>query len=61
MTHNELARLHSEVEHALEAASQMHLELVVYILTMAKLELENELGERKLQSLVRLKEVVSLQ
>jgi len=61
MTQIELARLQGEIERALLTASQMQLEFVVYILTMAKLELDNELGDQRLQSLAELKGVVSLQ
>jgi hypothetical protein len=61
MKQTEIGKLHSDIESALRRASQMDLELMVYILTMAKLELENELDDRKLRSLAELKGALSLQ
>ena len=61
MKQTEIGKLQSDIESALQRASQMDLELMVYILTMAKLELENELDDRKLQSLAELKGALSLQ
>jgi hypothetical protein len=61
MTSTELALLQSDIESALQRASLMKLEMVVYILTMAKLELETEMDDRKLRSLVQPKGAVFLQ
>ena len=61
MTSKELALLQSDIERALQRASLMKLEMVVYILTMAKLELETEMDDRKLRSLVEPKGAVFLQ
>jgi len=61
MKQTEIGKLQSEIESALQRAVQMDLELMVYILTMAKLELENELDDRKLRSLAELKGALSLQ
>ena len=44
----DLNRLENDIDRALQNASELGLELVVYILTMAKLELSNEIGDRKL-------------
>jgi len=61
MKQTEIGKLQSDIESALGRASQMELDLMVYILTMAKLELENELDDRKLRSLAELKGALSLQ
>jgi hypothetical protein len=61
MTSTELALLQTDLENALQRASLMKLELVVYILTMAKLELETEMDDRKLRSLAEPKGAVFLQ
>ena len=61
MTSTELALLQSDLESALQRASLMKLEMVVYILTMAKLELETEMDDRKLRSLVEPKGAAFLQ
>ena len=61
MTSTELALLQTDLENALQRASLMKLELVVYILTMAKLELDTEMDDRKLRSLAEPKGVVLLQ
>jgi len=61
MKQTEIGKLQSEIESALRRAVQMDLELMVYILTMAKLELENELDDRELSSLAELKGALSLQ
>jgi hypothetical protein len=61
MTSTELALLQTDLENALQRASLMNLELVVYILTMAKLELETEMDDRKLRSLAEPKAAVFLQ
>jgi hypothetical protein len=61
MTSTELALLQTDLENALQRASLMKLELVVYILTMAKLELETEMDDCKLRSLTVPKGVVFLQ
>ena len=61
MTSTELALLQSDLESALQRASLMKLEMVVYILTMAKLELETEMDDRKLRNLVEPKGAVFLQ
>ena len=61
MKQTEIGKLQSDIESALRRASQMELDLMVYILTMAKLELENELDDRKLRSLAELKGALSLQ
>ena len=61
MTSTELALLQSDIESALQRASLMKLEMVVYILTMARLELETEMDDRKLRSLVEPKGAVFLQ
>jgi hypothetical protein len=61
MTSTELALLQTDLENALQRASLMKLELVVYILTMAKLELETEMDDRKLRSLAEPKGAVLLQ
>jgi len=61
MTSTELVLLQTDLENALQRASLMKLELVVYILTMAKLELDTEMDDRKLRSLAEPKGVVLLQ
>lgn len=61
MTPTEFAKLEAEIESALKRAAKMDLQLMVYILTMAKLELENEVGDRMLRSLAELKGTVTLQ
>jgi len=61
MKRTEIGKLQNEIESALRRAVQMDLELMVYILTMAKLELENELDDRKLRNLAELKGALSLQ
>ena len=61
MKQTEIGKLHSDIESALRRATEMDLELMVYILTMAKLELENELDDRKLRSLAEMKGALSLQ
>lgn len=61
MTPTDFAKLQSDIESALKRASKMDLQLMVYILTMAKLELENEMGDRRLRSLAELKGTVTLQ
>jgi hypothetical protein len=61
MKQTEIGKLQSEIESALRRATEMDLQLMVYILTMAKLELENELDDRKLRSLAELKGSLSLQ
>lgn len=48
MNENDLDRLEGDIDRALQKASGLGLELVVYILAMAKLELANEIGDRKL-------------
>jgi hypothetical protein len=61
MTSTELALLQTDLENALQRASLMKLELVVYILTMAMLELETEMDDCKLRSLAEPKGAVLLQ
>ena len=61
MTSTELALLQTDIESALQRASLMKLEMVVYILTMAKLELDTEMDDRKLRSLAEPKGAVLLQ
>lgn len=61
MTPTELALLESDIESALQRASLMKLELVVYLLSMAKLELVSEMDDRKLSSLAEPKVAVYLQ
>jgi hypothetical protein len=48
MKNKELDLLEDDIDAALHKASGLGLELVVYILTMAKLELANEVGDRRL-------------
>lgn len=47
MKEKDLDCLEGDIDRALQAASAMGLDLVVYILTMAKLELANEIGDRR--------------
>lgn len=61
MTSTELALLQADIESALQRASLMKLEMVVYILTMAKLELDTEMDDRKLRGLAEPKGAVLLQ
>jgi hypothetical protein len=61
MTPTELALLETDIESALQRASLMKLELVVYLLSMAKLELVSEMDDRKLRSLAEPKVAVFLQ
>ena len=61
MTPTELALLETDLESALQRASLMKLELVVYLLSMAKLELVSEIDDRKLSSLAEPKVAVFLQ
>ena len=61
MTSTELALLQSDIESALQRASLMKLEMVVYILTMARLELDAEMDDRNLRSLTEPKAAVLLQ
>jgi hypothetical protein len=61
MTPTELALLETDIESALQRASLMKLELVVYLLSMAKLELVSEMDDRKLSSLAEPKAAVYLQ
>jgi hypothetical protein len=61
MNEHELARIEGEIDRALQRASGLGLELVVYILTMAKLELANEIGDRKLMRLFEGERVAPLQ
>jgi hypothetical protein len=61
MTPTELALLETDIESALQRASLMKLELVVYLLSMAKLELVSEMDDRKLSSLAEPKVAVFLQ
>jgi hypothetical protein len=61
MKENDLNRLERDIDRALQRASGLELEMVVYILTMAKLELANEIGDRKLTGLFEAKPAVLLQ
>ena len=61
MTPTELALLETDIESALQRASLLKLELVVYLLSMAKLELVSEMDDRKLSSLAEPKVAVFLQ
>jgi len=61
MTSTELALLQTDLDNALQRASLMKLELVVYILTMARLELDAEMDDRNLRSLTEPKAAVLLQ
>lgn len=61
MTPTELALLETDIENALQRASLMKLEMVVYLLSMAKLELATEMDDRKLRSLTEPKVSVLLQ
>jgi hypothetical protein len=51
MKEHDLKQLEGDIDQALETASRLGLEMVAYILTMAKLELANEIGDRKLMRL----------
>lgn len=51
MNENELRRIEGDIDRALQKASAQGLELVVYILTMAKLELASEIGDSRLTRL----------
>jgi len=48
MKKDDLNRLEDHIDRAMKKASSQGLDVIVYILTMAKLELANEIGERKL-------------
>ena len=61
MKNSDLDLLEDHIDRALEKASGQGLELVVYILTMAKLELANEIGDKTLTRLTDPKPAVSLQ
>jgi hypothetical protein len=61
MTQTELALLETDIESALQRASLMKLELVVYLLSMARLELVSEMDDRKLSGLAEPKAAVFLQ
>lgn len=61
MKDNDLDLLEGDIDRALQKASGLGLELVIYILTMAKLELANEIGDRKLTCAFDPKPVQSLQ
>ena len=61
MTSTELALLQTDLDNALQRASLLKLELVVYILTMARLELDAEMDDRNLRSLTEPKAAVLLQ
>lgn len=61
MKEKDLNRLDGDIDRALQTASDMKLDLVVYILTMAKLELANEIGDRKFTRLFDPKPAVLLQ
>ena len=61
MKEKDLDRLEDDIDRALRTASDMGLDMVVYILTMAKLELANEIGDRKLTRLFDPKPAVLLQ
>jgi hypothetical protein len=61
MTPKELALLETDIDSALQRASLMKLELVVYLLSMARLELATEMDDRELRDLAEPKGAVLLQ
>lgn len=61
MTPRDIAILEADIESALQRASLMKLELVVYLLSMARLELVSEVDDQTLQSLAEPKVAVLLQ
>jgi hypothetical protein len=61
MTPTELALLETDIESALQRASLAKLELVVYLLSMAKLELVSEMDDRTFSGLAEPKAAVLLQ
>ena len=61
MKEKDLDRLEDDIDRALEKASGLGLDLVTYILMMAKLELANEIGDRKLMHLFDAKSAAPLQ